>query len=228
MCIPTVPSDVQNTELHRKFVTTLLPRITTHARIYFRGERCRDRRADRTAECLALAWKWFVRLEARGKDASLFPAVFSELVCRAVRCGRRVAGMNKAKDVMNELTQQRCGFNVESLPSSTATSHDRLHADVNGQRHQDTFEERLHDNTRTPVPDQAAFRCDFPEWLSSRTERDRRIIGDMAMSERTSDLSKKHGISPGRVSQLRREYRDDWQRFIGDVPPREALTASVA
>lgn len=27
----------------------------------------------------------------------------------------------------------------------------------------------LHDNTETPVPDQVAFRSDFPEWLSSRT-----------------------------------------------------------
>lgn len=64
--------------------------------------------------------------------------------------------------------------------------------------------------------------------MTTRTKRDRRIIEDMDLNERTLDLSKKFGISPGRVSQLRREYMDDWMRFVGDVPPREALATSAA
>ena len=60
------------------------------------------------------------------------------------------------------------------------------------------------------------FRLDFPAWLRTRTQRDRRIINDMMTGQRTLDLSKKYGISPGRVSQVRREFHDDWQRFCGE------------
>ena len=66
------------------------------------------------------------------------------------------------------------------------------------------------------MPDQVQFRLDFPAWLRTRTQRDRRIINDMVMGQRTLDLSKKYGISPGRVSQVRREFHDDWQRFCGE------------
>jgi len=63
------------------------------------------------------------------------------------------------------------------------------------------------------VPDQVQFRLDFPAWLSTRTHRDRRIIGAMAMRERTLGLAKRHRLSPARISQLRRKYRTDWQTF---------------
>ena len=69
----------------------------------------------------------------------------------------------------------------------------------------------------TPVPDQAAFRIDFPEWLKTWTERDRRIIRDMMKGERTFDLSRKYGCSPGRISQKRQQFKEEWERFCGDA-----------
>src|SRR5271155_3063128 len=122
----------------------LLPRIETHAKIYFRSIRCPELRADRIAETIALSWKWFVRLEERGKDATQFVSAIATYAVKAVRCGRRLAGMEKAKDVMNPRTQQRHGFAVEKLPDvSTMTPN--------------PMTEALADNTVTPVPDAAAF-----------------------------------------------------------------------
>jgi len=69
----------------------------------------------------------------------------------------------------------------------------------------------------TPPDEQAAFRIDFPDWLTTRTERDRRIIGDMVVGEKTMHLARRFGISPARVSQLRREYHDDWRQFTGET-----------
>lgn len=69
----------------------------------------------------------------------------------------------------------------------------------------------------SPVPDQVAFRIDFPEWLRTWSERDRRIIQDMTCNERTFDLAKKYGCCPGRISQKRDEYKEDWQRFCGEA-----------
>jgi hypothetical protein len=71
------------------------------------------------------------------------------------------------------------------------------------------------------VPDQVCFRLDFPVWRLSRTERDRRVIDDLMMGERTLDVSKKHGLSPGRISQLRRDFQNDWLTFC-DSRPEEA------
>ncbi len=202
-------------QLQTSFLS-IVPIVERHGQIYFRYLKCRDQKADRIAEMVALCWKWFVRLAEKGKDATQFPTVLASFAARAVRCGRKVAGMNKATDVMNEITQQQHCFLVGSLPSSTCTSYENLYAAVDGQRHLDAFEERLKDNTQTPVPEQVAFRCDFPSWLTTRTERDRRIIEQMAQNERTTTLANRFGVSKGRISQLRREYQDDWQRFTRD------------
>ena len=39
------------------------------------------------------------------------------------------------------------------------------------------------------------------------------------LGERTLDVAGKHGLSPGRVSQLRREFLLDWRRYC-DEPPQ--------
>src|SRR5437764_141530 len=61
--------------LHAQFLD-LLPKLHTHAAIYFRGIRCPDKKADRIQECVALAWQWFVRLSEKGKDITQFRMVF--------------------------------------------------------------------------------------------------------------------------------------------------------
>jgi len=74
----------------------------------------------------------------------------------------------------------------------------------------------LRDNTQTPPDEQDAFRLDFPAWRLSRCERDRRLIDDLMIGERTKDVSRKHGLTQGRISQLRREFQEDWSRFCGE------------
>ena len=39
------------------------------------------------------------------------------------------------------------------------------------------------------------------------------ITEDMLMNERTLDLANKYGCSPGRISQMRREFERDWEQF---------------
>jgi hypothetical protein len=75
----------------RAAVLTCALTTIRHAKI-FPPIRCVAQRADQIAETLALAWKWFVRLAKRGKDASEFVTTFATFAARAVRCGRRVAG----------------------------------------------------------------------------------------------------------------------------------------
>lgn len=118
--------------------------------------------------------------------------------------GQWLCGMNNAKDVMNEQTQQRQGFVVGKLPDYSTMIENPL-------------VEALNENVRSPMPDQVIFRQDFPAWRRTRCQRDRRLINEMARGESNLDLSKQFGISPARISQLRSEFRKDWDRFCSDA-----------
>jgi hypothetical protein len=226
MRVPTCTLVPPALEQLREQFLALLPRIELHARITFRGVKCPDRRADAVAETVALAWKWHVRLAERGKDVSRFPAAFAALAARAVRCGRRLCGHERAREVLSPVAQRRHGFRVEHLPASTHSPHEHLYASPHGQALLDAFEERLRDNTLTPVADQVAFRIDFPAWLQTLTGRERRLVRAMARNEHTKDLSQQFALSPGRISQKQREFRDGWRRFHGeDAPARRRAAA---
>jgi hypothetical protein len=209
------PAPLSIETLHAAFLS-ILPRVELHGRIYFR-HLCPHKKADAIQEMRALAWQWFLRLHERGKDPGDFVTAFTTLLARAVNSGRRLAGMAKAKDVTNPATQRRHGFTVEPLPSSPRISHEQLYAAPKGQKLHDAYEERLRDNTVTPPDQQAMFRIDFADWLQTLTGRERRLIRAMSRNERTLDLSKEFELSPARISQLRREFHDDWRRFLGDL-----------
>jgi hypothetical protein len=196
------PAPAPRAELHARF-QALLPRVERHARVFFRHLRCPDRKQDAIHETIALAWQWFVRLAEQGKDASQFPSALADFAARRVNGGRRLCGKEKANDVLSPAAQQRRGFTVSPLPDGSS-----LLGNV--------FDEALADNTVTPIPDQVIFRLDWPAWLRTRTARDRRLIGAMALSERTQALARTFGISPGRVSQLRRAFHADWELFCAD------------
>ena len=126
--------------------------------------------------------------------------------------------MEKAKDAMNRFTQRRHGFTVESLPISPRTCVGDLYSRPHGQLLHDTYEERLRDNTQTPVPEQVAFRLDWPAWLATITDRDRRLGTGHGAQPPHQGFAPKYGLSPARISQKRREFHDDWQRFCGELP----------
>ena len=122
---------------------------------------------------------------------------------RHVRSGRRLCGQEPVQDVLSTRAQARHGFLVASLPPGSCLLGNE-------------FDEALRDNTQSPVPDQVAFRADFPSWLATRSQRDRRVVQDLMVGERTTDVADRHGLSQPRVSQLRREFMEDWRRFTGE------------
>ena len=199
-------------QLRTRFLT-ILPRIKTHARIYFRSEKCEHRKADLVSEVVALTWKWFVRVAEMGKDGTEFASTLATYAARAVWSGRRLCGQLRAKDVLSEVAQRRHGFEVSKLPDYSTLSENPL-------------AEALHDNTQTPPPDAAAFRCDFPAWLKTRTRRDRTIAVELARGERTKALARRFGLSQARVSQMRREFHDDWNRFCEPVKAEQLAGAA--
>jgi hypothetical protein len=187
-------------QLHSAFLALVLPRVLSHGRVWSRHIKCPHRRDDFVAEMVGLSWKWFVRLVERDKDPTAFPTALAGFAARAVRAGRRVAGQERARDVMNPMAQARHDFVVEKLPDFTTLSSNPL-------------EDALQDHARTPPPDAVAFRLDWPRWVSTRTERDRGILHDFMLGETTTAVSRKYGLSAARCSQLRREFKEDWEAF---------------
>jgi formate dehydrogenase assembly factor FdhD len=202
--MPTPFSPATLAILQASFLAIVLPRVLSHGRVYFRNIRCRHRREDAIQEMIDLTWMWHLRLAEKGKDSTLFPTALASYAARAVKSGCRFCGQERAKDVLSPLAQQGQHFAVEKLPDFST---------LNGS----PLEEALHDNTVSPVPDQVAFRLDFPAWLGTLGPRNRSMAEDMALGEKTQDLAQKYRVSEGRISQMRRYFQQDWGRFCGDA-----------
>jgi hypothetical protein len=215
---PTTTSNAtpQSPQALQAHFLAIMPRIRVHAEIHFHHIKCPGKREDAIQEVIALSWKWYLRVIEQGKNPDEFVSSLATFAVKHVRSGRRLCGQEKAKDVLSPRAQKHKGFSVEPLPTSMLRGHEQFFGQPHGQDQMDALEERLCDNTQTPVPDQAAFRIDFPEWLSQLGQRNGEIAKDMALEHGTFDLADKHKMSPGRISQLRREFRTDWLRFHGE------------
>src|SRR5262249_43083078 len=139
----------------------LLPRIEHTIRLHLRQIRCADRRADAAAEAVAVSWHWYRRCAERGKDATQFVTSLASLAARFVRTGRGLWGRQDSADALSPLAQRRHGFIAVPLKTGSGLAGDG-------------YQDALHENTRSPVPDQVQFRCDFPRWLRRLGGRDRR------------------------------------------------------
>ena len=183
------------TDLHAQF-ESVLPRIERHARVMFRFIKCHHTKEDKIQEVRGFCWKWIAELDQNGKEWWLFVSRLADFACRAVKSGRKIAGMT-ARDVLSEIAQHRHGFYVGKLPDFSTESTNPL-------------VEALTDNTVSEVPDQVAFRCDFPEFRSTYSNRDQEIMDALMAGNRTQEVARQFGISEGRVSQLRREFAEAW------------------
>jgi hypothetical protein len=196
----TTNASVTHIEHIQAMFLDMVPRIELHGNIYFRYVRCQSTKEDAIAEMIGLSWKWFLRLVQRGKDPANFVSTIATYAAKAVRSGRRVTGQEKAKDVMSPRAQQIHAFAVGKLPELSTLSSNPL-------------TDALVDNTQTPPDEQAAFRLDFAVWLAELGAHRRQVAEELMMGERTRDVAAKRGVSPSRISQLRREFEDHWEQF---------------
>ena len=184
----------------------MLPLIETHARLVFRrlDPEARD---DAVQEVLANAFVAFARLVERQRADEAYPSALARFAVAQFRDGRRVGNRMNVRDVLSPYAQKRKRIPVERL--------DRLD-ETRGQ-----WMEAVVEDHRTPVADQVAFRCDFPDWLKSLPARTRRIVQELALGHSTSDVAKRFGVTPGRISQMRREMHESWQEFQDETPTSE-------
>jgi hypothetical protein len=203
-----ISAPANQTEAHSDFLA-LQPIVERHAHVAFRHMPAVERE-EAACEAVAAAFESFVRLKARGKDPVRdFPSSMATYAVLHVHAGRHVGGHASSTDVLNKQAQRKHGFQVESLSGSC---RERKHGPLD-LGHGDALGDALRDNTRTPPDEQAAFRIDFAKWLAAWGPKDRQMIHDLVLGERADDVAKKFRVTPGRVSQKRRRFREDWERY---------------
>jgi len=162
------------------------------------------RRVAAAQEAFAAACANFQRLAARGQLDVAHPGMLADFAVRHVRIGRHVGGkQDAAKDVMSPVCHDRHGVRVRSF-------HCHRAGDGTDGWRQVAIAER-----KASIPDTAAFRVDFEEFLRTLARRDRKVIACFVRGEGTFAVAERFGVTPGRISQLRRRYEREWRAFQG-------------
>lgn len=184
----------------------MLPEIQRQLRFHFRGWRPEEK-AEAIAECTANAAVAYARLYELGKTDLAYPSVLARFAAAQFRSGRRVGAQLNSSDVMSRCAQRRHGIHVTSLDS--------------GEFNREWKQLLVESRTCTPA-ELAASRIDLHEWLKRLPGKKRRIAVALGTGESTKGVARKFCVTPGRVSQMRREFARDWQDFHGDVATPEA------
>jgi len=176
----------------------MLAQIRAQARFAFRHE-LPARRQELIDETIANCWVAFVRLLERGLDDVIYPTPLVQYAIRQVRDGRKVGARLNVRDVSSEYAQRHKGFCMERL-------------DRYNQRTDEWKEVLVEDKTAGPA-ETAATRIDFGTWLQSLPSARRQVAQTLALGETTRRTARQFRVSPGRVSQMRRELKQSWESF---------------
>jgi len=208
---PANPSSPSPACWHSDFLR-MLPKIQEHAHFAFRhlSEEQRDEAIQEVVCNCCLA---FARLVEQGRQDETTWSPLAKYAVAQVKAGRRVGNSLNIKDVSSQYCQKRKGVTVTRL--------DRW-----DDQDQEWTQLAVEDRHATPA-DLAALRIDFREFLRSLSRRNREIALELAKQHATNWIAEQFAISAGRVSQLRRELWEAWQRFQGEVPA-EPPTASAS
>jgi hypothetical protein len=179
----------------------MLPKITAYARVAFRSllEEARD---EALQDAIANALAAYVRLVQLNKIEYAYPTVLARYAIGHVWDGRTVGASQSSRDVLSPHARRKKRFAVGRLG----------HFDDECQWREAVVEDR-----RTPVPDQVAFRIDFPTWLTILSGRDRQIAENLAIGQSTGEVAQQFGLSSARISQKRQELHASWQIFHGET-----------
>ena len=192
-----------STDEHSPFLA-VMPRVSYLARRRF-AYMPREQREDAVAEAIAAGFLAYLSMKRRGRLKLIGTIGFARNAVRHVAAGRRVGNSQAGRDVMSDLGRRRHGRGVQSFDAESSVDN----TDGCGWLHEAVAAHQ------TPVPEQVAIRVDGGHWLASLQSRDRQMIKALAAGEMAVTVAKHFGISPARLSQLRKEWADSWAACVG-------------
>ena len=159
------------------------------------GQRAHPVVAEGVVHCLLS----FVRLHEQGRAEAATASTLAWFATLAVRRGRPAGNRMNGKEPLSRYAQIGNGIQV-----------DQCHGN---------WLDRLVEDKRASVPDQVAAKMDVGAWFGTLSRRMKQVARDLAYGFSTSEVAEKHGVTPGRISQLRRTLEESWSAFQQEAAP---------
>ena len=193
-------SDQPSTPAWHAGFLALLPHIRDQLRFALR-RLPPDERAEAMAECIAHVTVSYARLFEQGKLDVAFPTSLADFAIRQYFAGRRVGNRLNVDDVTSPWAQRQRGFTVKSLDQRNPAGE---------------WKEIVVQDRRSTPAEVAASRIDVEDWLDGLPRLKRGVAETLGAGETTTETASRFGVTPGRVSQIRRELEVDWGDFQGE------------
>ena len=168
----------------------ILPEIERRLRVVF----CRlspDAREEAIEEAVVHCLLGYARLHEQGRADSVSPSNLAWYATLRVKSGRPATGGMTREEPLSRYAQIGSGIQVEQINWINTLVEDKC----------------------ASVPDQVAAKMDVSAWFSTLASRMKQIAQDLAHGYTTSEVAAKHGVTTGRISQLRRTLEESWRTF---------------
>jgi len=139
----------------------------------------------------------YARLHEGGRADSVTPFNLAWYATLQVKSGRPATGRLTGKEPLSRYAQIGSGIQVDQI----------------------NWIDMLIEDKRASVPDQVAAKMDVSAWFSTLANRMQQIAQDLAYGDTTSEVAAKHGVTAGRISQLRRTLEESWRTFQQEASP---------
>ena len=171
---------------------TMLPEIKQKLRLAFcrlDPEACEDAIEEGIVHSLLA----YVRLHEQGRTEVATASSLAWYSSRQVKRGRPAGNRMNSKEPLSRYGQLCNGIQVDQT--------------------QGQWIDTLVEDKRASVADQVAAKLDVGAWFATLTRKMRQIAKDLAFGCSTSEVANKYGVTPGRISQLRRTLEESWLAF---------------
>jgi hypothetical protein len=188
-----VNNECQNnkTDWQTDFVT-MLPEIQQRLRRAFRHldpASSEESIAEGVVHCLLS----YVRLHDRGRAEAASASTLVWYAVLAVKRGRPAGCRMNGQEPLSRYAQLGNGVQVKQQDGN--------------------WMDLLVEDKRASVPDQVAAKLDVGAWFATLSRRMKQIAKDLAIGRSTVEVARKHGVTPGRISQIRRTLEGSWIEF---------------
>ena len=156
-----------------------------------------EARDDAIEEAIVHSLLSYANLHEQGRAEVATPSSLAWYSSRQVKRGRPTTGKMNGKEPLSRYGQISNDIEVECQPGNWIAT--------------------LVLDKRASVEDQVAAKLDVGAWFATLTKRMKEIAKDLAFGCSTSEVAKKHGVTAGRISQLRRVLEESWAAFQGEA-----------
>jgi hypothetical protein len=170
----------------------MIPELEQKLRLAF----CRmdpEAREDAIEEGVVHSLLAYVRLVEQGRAGVATVSSLASYSSRQVKRGRPTAGRMNGKEPLSRYGQ--------------------ISNDIDVDRQSGHWIDTLVEDKRAAVADQVAAKMDFGAWFATLPNRMKQVATDLAFGCSTSEVAKRHGVTAGRISQLRRALEESWVEF---------------